>query len=269
MADKVFRDPLYNYIGIDRDRDAWLLDLLATPEMQRLRRIHQLGVSNFTYPGAEHNRLAHTLGVVHLMQAVLKHLEREHPDQEIQSARQPLLAAAMLHDVGHGPFSHLFEPCLGIDHEVWSVAIILDETTRVNQILRNQGVYLANHAADLISKDNVKHPAWQKALLSSELDVDLTQPAASPPSPWRDPARRKSCPQSGRWRGRAQVALHQGRSAGARVLSTRHGQRCVSQTTARFTATLLLPAPPDGPAVGCALDSDVARAPDCPACHLF
>lgn len=172
MADKVFRDPLYNYIGIDRTRDAWLLKLLDTPEMQRLRRIHQLGVSNFTYPGAEHNRLAHTLGVVHLMRSALDHLEREHPDQEIQSARQPLLAAAMLHDVGHGPFSHLFEPCLGIDHEEWSVAIILDESTQVNQILRDQGVYLANHAADLIRKDNFEHPAWQKALLSSELDVD-------------------------------------------------------------------------------------------------
>lgn len=172
MADKVFRDPLYNYIGIDRARDAWLLKLLDSPEMQRLRRIHQLGVSNFTYPGAEHNRLAHTLGVVHLMQSVLDHLEREHPDQGIQSARQPLLAAAMLHDVGHGPFSHLFEPCLGFDHEEWSVAIILDESTQVNRILRDQGVYLADHAADLIRKDNFDHPAWQKALLSSELDVD-------------------------------------------------------------------------------------------------
>lgn len=172
MADKVFRDPLYNYIGIDSELDGWLLKLLDTPEMQRLRRIHQLGVSNFTYPGAEHNRLAHTLGVVHLMHAVLRHLERKHPDQEIKSARQPLLAAALLHDVGHGPFSHLFEPCLGIDHEEWSVAIILDESTAVHQILREQGVYLPSHAADLIQKDNFKHPPWQKALLSSELDVD-------------------------------------------------------------------------------------------------
>jgi len=172
MADKVFRDPLYNYIGIDRTRDAWLLKLLDTPEIQRLRRIHQLGVSNFTYPGAEHNRLAHTLGVVHLMQAVLDHLEKQHSDQEIQSARQPLLAAAILHDVGHGPFSHLFEPCLGIDHEQWSVAIVLDKSTRAHQILREQGAYLPNHTADLIQKDNFEHPAWQKALLSSELDVD-------------------------------------------------------------------------------------------------
>ncbi len=172
MADKVFRDPLYNYISIDRSCDAWLLALLDTPEVQRLRRIHQLGVSNFTYPGADHNRLAHSLGVVHLMQAALDHLEKEHSDQGIKSARQSLLAAALLHDVGHGPFSHLFEPCLGIDHEEWSVAIILDESTSVNKILSSQSTYLPHSVADLVQKDNVKSPPWQKALLSSELDVD-------------------------------------------------------------------------------------------------
>ena len=56
MSDKVFRDPLYNYIGFDRQRDGWLIDLVACPEVQRLRRIHQLGVSNFTYPGADHSQ---------------------------------------------------------------------------------------------------------------------------------------------------------------------------------------------------------------------
>lgn len=172
MADKVFRDPLYNYIGIDRNRDLWLLKLLDTPAMQRLRRIHQLGVSNFTYPGAEHNRLAHTLGVVHLMRLVLDHLEREHPGEEIKSARQALLAAALLHDIGHGPFSHLFEPCLGIDHEDWSVAIVSDTSSPINKILQGCNTYLPNHVADLIQKDNSRPPAWQKALLSSELDVD-------------------------------------------------------------------------------------------------
>jgi HD superfamily phosphohydrolase len=169
---KIFRDPLYNYISIDRDHDAWLLKLLDTPEVQRLRRIHQLGVSYFTYAGADHNRLAHTLGVVHLMQQALQHLERIHDNMEISHARAALLAAAMLHDVGHGPFSHLFEPCLGIDHEVWSKKIVTDPGTDVYKILNNVDKYLPNKVADLIDTENNEHPPWQKSLLSSQLDMD-------------------------------------------------------------------------------------------------
>lgn len=172
MSDKIFRDPLYNYICIDRDRDGWLLRLLDAPEVQRLRRIHQLGVSNFTYPGADHSRLVHSLGVLHLMQFVLHHLEETTSSEKIRHARQPLLAAALLHDVGHGPFSHLFEPCLGIDHEAWSRAVILDDESAVNKVLRKEDRYLPQHVADLIDKDNNEHPGWQKALLSSQLDVD-------------------------------------------------------------------------------------------------
>lgn len=172
MSDKVFRDPLYNYISFDRQRDGWLIDLLNCKEVQRLRRIHQLGVSNFTYPGADHTRFAHSLGVTHLMKLVLEHLERTNNAEKIKNARQALLATALLHDVGHGPFSHLFEPCLGINHEQWSIAVILDESSQVNQVLKKQNPYLPNHVADLIDSNNTTHPAWQRALMSSQLDVD-------------------------------------------------------------------------------------------------
>ncbi len=172
MPEKIFRDPLYNYISIDRKRDGWLLKLLDCPEVQRLRRIHQLGVSHFTYPGADHNRLLHSLGVVHLMLAVLRHLENTADRGAIETARPALLAAALLHDVGHGPYSHLFEPCLGIDHEQWSMRIILDPESSVHKVLRKHSVYLPQHVADLIDSDNNEHPAWQKSLLSSQLDVD-------------------------------------------------------------------------------------------------
>ncbi|MCU0713969.1 MAG: HD domain-containing protein [Pirellula sp.] len=172
MSDKVFRDPLYNYIAFNRERDGWLIDLINCREFQRLRRIHQLGVSNITYPGADHTRFAHSLGVAHLMSMVLEHLSEVEDNEHIRSSRQALMATALLHDVGHGPFSHLFEPCLGINHEQWSIAVIRDPDTEVNQILRKQNAYLPNHVADLIDSDNTTHPAWQRALMSSQLDVD-------------------------------------------------------------------------------------------------
>ena len=78
---------------------------LNCPEVQRLRRIHQLGVSNFTYPGADHTRFAHSLGVAHLMKMVLQRLEQVADAEHIRNARQALLATALLHDVGHGPVS--------------------------------------------------------------------------------------------------------------------------------------------------------------------
>lgn len=172
MADKVFRDPLYNYIAFDRTRDGWLIDLINCREVQRLRRIHQLGVSNFTYPGADHTRFAHSLGVTHLMKLVLERLERASDAEQVRNARQALLATALLHDVGHGPFSHLFEPCLGINHEQWSIAIIQDKSSEVHQVLRKENAYLPNHVADLIDSDSSKHAPWQRALMSSQLDVD-------------------------------------------------------------------------------------------------
>src|SRR5438105_15738765 len=103
MPSKIFRDSLYNYVSIDLPRDKWLLELLDAPEVQRLRRIHQLGVSYLTYPGADHNRLAHSLGVLHLMQQALQHLQTICNDAQVNRAREPLLAAALIHDVGHGP----------------------------------------------------------------------------------------------------------------------------------------------------------------------
>ncbi|MEX0885884.1 MAG: HD domain-containing protein [Phycisphaeraceae bacterium] len=171
MPAKIVRDPLYNYIGID---DPWIIDLLDCPEVQRLRRIHQLGVSEITYPGASHTRFAHTLGVLHLMQEVLRRLETlDEVRPQVQRARAPLLAAAVLHDVGHGPFSHLFESCLGINHEKWSTRVILDSDTQVNKALRTFDGTLPAVVAALIDEDGSEdvHP-WQKFLLSSQLDVD-------------------------------------------------------------------------------------------------
>jgi HD superfamily phosphohydrolase len=172
MSTKIIRDPLYNYIGIDRKRDGWLLDVLNSAEIQRLRRIHQLGVSYLTYPGADHNRLVHSLGVLHLMTQVMEHLESQYGDAQVRRAREPLLAAALVHDVGHGPFSHLFEPCLGIDHEEWSRRIIGSSDTKLHKALRACDQSLPRTVSELVDPTNRDHPSWQKFLLSSQLDMD-------------------------------------------------------------------------------------------------
>lgn len=172
MSKKIIRDPLYNYIAIDSDRDAWLVKLLDSKEMQRLRRIHQLGVSHLTYPGADHNRLAHSLGVMHLMAQAIQSLQERHFDSQVKRSREPLLAAALIHDVGHGPFSHVFENCLGIDHEVWTKRIILSEESDVHKALKLVEHSLPTIVSDLIDKDGDFRPSWQKFLLSSQLDMD-------------------------------------------------------------------------------------------------
>lgn len=172
MSAKIFRDPLYNYIGVERDKDQWLLELIDTPEVQRLRRVHQLGVSHYTYPGADHSRFSHSLGVVHLMQEALRHVEASGLyDAQVRRAREPLLAAALLHDIGHGPFSHLFETCLGIDHEEWSMRIINSEDSTVNSVLRRNDIS-PESVTSLIGEGHEPRSAWKKSLLSSQLDVD-------------------------------------------------------------------------------------------------
>ncbi|HEY1064485.1 MAG TPA: HD domain-containing protein, partial [Pirellulales bacterium] len=167
-----FRDPLYDYIRIERGVDGWLLELLETAEVQRLRRIHQLGMSHFTYTGAEHSRLSHSLGVVHLMQEALSHLRNDlGADREVTESRRPLLAAALLHDVGHGPFSHLFEGCLGLDHESWSCLVVNSPETEVHQVLKKHGIQ-PWEVTELIRDDGAPGAVWRKSLLSSQLDVD-------------------------------------------------------------------------------------------------
>jgi len=94
---KVIRDPIHDYIELDD----LALALIETPQVQRLRRIKQLGFSNLVYPGANHTRFEHSLGVYHLA----KHLVKQVDEQQ----RNELLAAALLHDIGHGPFSHATE----------------------------------------------------------------------------------------------------------------------------------------------------------------
>jgi uncharacterized protein len=175
MSQKLFRDPLYDYIVIDLNKDKWLLDLIDSREVQRLRYINHLGLSHFTYPGATHSRFSHSLGVLHLMQNCLDHLKKDYPKHVKKEEREALLAASLLHDIGHSPFSHATESFFG-NHEERAVKIITNEKSEVHTILKNVNTYLPNKVASLISKiprkGLMQPPLWQKSLISSQLDMD-------------------------------------------------------------------------------------------------
>jgi HD superfamily phosphohydrolase len=170
MAQKLFRDPLYDYISIDRDKHAWLLDLVNSPEVQRLRFISQLGLCQFTYPGSTHSRFSHSLGVMHLMMECLARLGRDYPKCFDPLDEEALLAAALLHDVGHGPFSHATEEIFG-DHEARGVAIIRDPSSEIHKVLSKYAGSLPQKVAGLLEKGS-QAPFWQKSLISSQLDLD-------------------------------------------------------------------------------------------------
>lgn len=102
---KLFNDPIYGFIGIP---NALVFDLVAEPWFQRLRRISQMGMSFLVFPGAHHTRFHHALGAMHLMDEAIKVLEYKGVDIT-PAEKEALLCAILLHDIGHGPFSHALE----------------------------------------------------------------------------------------------------------------------------------------------------------------
>src|SRR5436309_10547525 len=125
MSERIYRDPVHNIIRLRSDTDDGrvLIRLIDTSEFQRLRRIKQLGLGLYTYQGAEHSRFTHSLGALHLMTRILDQLTDRH---KIEAAdRVAARGAALLHDVGHGPFSHAMEKILGVPHGELTVRTVL------------------------------------------------------------------------------------------------------------------------------------------------
>ena len=170
MSERIYRDPVHNIIRLRTDtREGRLLvNLVDAPEFQRLRRIKQLGLALYTYQGAEHSRFAHSLGVLHLITRVLDRLGENY--QISEEDRAAARAAALLHDVGHGSFSHVMENVLGFHHEDWTVRAVLSEETEINEVLREYSPQLPRRVADII--EGKFQPAFLGQLVSSQLDVD-------------------------------------------------------------------------------------------------
>lgn len=162
--EKVFKDPVHRYIHV-RDRVIW--DLIATPEFQRLRRIKQLGTTNLTFHGAEHSRFNHSLGVYEIVRRILNNFkDRKHWNNE---ERLLCLCAALLHDLGHGPFSHSFEKVFKLDHEAFTQAIIVGDT-KVNGILERVRPGFSKDVANVIAK--TYEDQLVVSLISSQIDAD-------------------------------------------------------------------------------------------------
>ncbi len=171
---KVFRDPIHQLIRIDPE-DEFILDLIDTPEFQRLRRIRQLGVSWLTYPGAEHSRFVHSLGVFNFVQRMLHSLRRRYSGDAVgeylEKNGRLVKAAALLHDIGHGPFSHLIERAFRttVSHESKTVSLIKSSESQINEVLRRHHID-ADAVADLIQ--HTSPHSLLTDLVSSQLDAD-------------------------------------------------------------------------------------------------
>ncbi|MDW8033972.1 MAG: HD domain-containing protein [Nitrososphaerota archaeon] len=164
------RDPVYKYIHIT-DLEKNIID---TAVFQRLRRIKQLAGAHLTYPGAMHTRFLHSLGVMFIAGRILSHLANYHLDKVNKDDLQLMRLAGILHDIGHGPFSHTFEEVLaekrGITHE--DVAKMLIKKTELNDIL-SKGGFNPDEIADLSTGKCSTRERWANQIISSHFDADI------------------------------------------------------------------------------------------------
>jgi len=157
---KIINDPVFGFISIPND---FIYDVIQHPYFQRLNRIKQLGLSSFVYPGAQHTRLLHSLGAMHLMNEAVAQLQAA--GNEITATEADAVRCAiLLHDIGHGPFSHTLENSLvhGISHEEISLMMMRQINDELNGKLAT--------AIDVFTGDY--HKRFLHQLVSGQLDMD-------------------------------------------------------------------------------------------------
>lgn len=172
---KLFRDPIHDIISFNaRDEvERVVLDLIKAPTFQRLRRIRQLGFASLVYHGAEHSRFSHSLGVVHVARRMFDGLHRQGHFDPIDD-RLEVMCAALLHDIGHGPFSHAIERVTGVHHEYYTARLIEDEASDIHKILADADASLPGRLAAYFDIGSKLPPERQalKDIVSSQLDAD-------------------------------------------------------------------------------------------------
>ena len=173
MSSKYLRDPVHGSIGFDKDREKLVIDLINTREFQRLRRIRQLGALFLTFHGAEHTRFTHSLGVAYMARRIFDALmaagQVQQKGRALERTRLVAIVAALLHDLGHGPFSHLYEKVFNDRrHEEWTRLIIKQGRGEVGRLLRRAGI--VDEVLGVYGR--TYRPAFVSDIVSSQLDAD-------------------------------------------------------------------------------------------------
>ncbi len=167
--ERIYHDPLHGAIALNRADpiESLLIQLVDTPAFQRLRRIRQLGLASLTFHGAEGSRFTHSLGVMAIARRAFDRIAKRYP--QLQPYRAVVLCAALLHDIGHGSFSHTSEEIFGGHHEHWSRKI-LRESPDLQSLLNSHSPDLVNEIEQVFTHTHPIPLVWQ--LISSQLDCD-------------------------------------------------------------------------------------------------
>ncbi len=161
--DLTIKDPIHREINFYNEK--WILDFIATPEFKRLKYVMQLGVSYKVFPSATNNRYMHSIGA---FQVASKFMNELFP--KVSTAEKKLfLITALLHDIGHGPFSHVFEKISNTSHECITKQIILDSNSQINKLLIKNNIR-PKEVVEVL--DGVSKYDWINKLISSNLDID-------------------------------------------------------------------------------------------------
>lgn len=161
------RDVIHGDISIEEEV---VKQLIETKEFQRLRNIKQLGLTYLAFPTTEHSRFMHSVGVYYLVTQLLDVLEAKTGQAFEVKERLALQIACLLHDLGHGPFSHTSEEFFGFNHEDYTIKIIEDKDTQVNQVLTDYDESIIEEVVSFIKKTH--HNPVLNSILSATIDVD-------------------------------------------------------------------------------------------------